>query len=101
MKTLTLILILVAATLAPTKNIYATPCAAVLCMYGMVSSGGGSSKCASSIAEFFSINVYNGFLGTFDPEATSMARKAFLGQCKNADSSFIGKIIDVQGMIEG
>ena len=51
--------------LTPMTHTLASPCSAVLCMFGMVAGGGGAAECASSTAEFFSIQVWHWW--GFDP----------------------------------
>ena len=56
--------------LTPMTHTHASPCSAVLCMFGMVAGGGSAGACASSTAEFFSIQVWDWW--GFDPIATAV-----------------------------
>ncbi|WP_234730230.1 TrbM/KikA/MpfK family conjugal transfer protein [Acidocella facilis] len=59
-----------------------TACGAVLCL-----AGGGGAGCASYLAAYFSIRVYDH--GFFRPDATSAARHNWLNQCSSAPQSTI------------
>ena len=83
--------------ITPMTHTHASPCSAVLCMFGMVAGGGGASECASSTAEFFSIQVWDWW--GFDPIATAVARKAFLNGCSSGVGGQIDSIIAVFGEV--
>ena len=89
--------ILCALLLALTPRAHANPCSAVLCMFGMIAGGGGAGACASSTAEFFSIQVWNWW--GFDPFATAVARRAFLNGCSNGVEGQIDSIIAMFGEV--
>ena len=83
--------------LTPMTHTHASPCSAVLCMFGMVAGGGSAGACASSTAEFFSIQVWDWW--GFDPIATAVARKAFLNGCSSGVGGQIDSIIALFGEV--
>ncbi|NDO82805.1 KikA protein [Citrobacter sp. NCU1] len=74
------------------------PCVVVLCMYGKVTGNSGGGECSSPEKNFFKITKKK--KGSFSPNRTSDARKAFISQCDTAGKDTIDKIISKYGKVK-
>ncbi|EIX9453087.1 TrbM/KikA/MpfK family conjugal transfer protein [Escherichia coli] len=83
----------------PVYSFAADPCEVVLCMYGKATGNSGGRECRSAEKAFFKIVKKNkhGFL----PNHTLKARKAFLGECPDADPEAVNKILSRFGKVRG
>lgn len=75
-------------------------CKVVLCLFGKMTGSGGGSECHSAEKQFFSLNAFKK-RGRFNPAKTFDMRKAFLGECIDADSATVSKILSQFGRIRG
>ncbi|CAO94859.1 TrbM/KikA/MpfK family conjugal transfer protein [Erwinia tasmaniensis] len=74
------------------------PCVVVLCMFGKVTGNSGGGECSSPEKTFF--NIIKKKKGSFLPNPTSDARKAFISKCDTAGKDTIDKIIRKFGKIK-
>lgn len=74
------------------------PCTVVLCMFGKVTGNSGGSECSSPEKTFFKIIKKK--KGSFLPNHTSDARKAFISKCDTAGKDTIDKIISKFGKVK-
>ncbi len=74
------------------------PCVVVLCMFGKATGNSGGGECSSPEKTFF--NIIKKKKGSFLPNHTSDARKAFISKCDEAGKDTIDKIISKFGRIK-
>lgn len=75
-------------------------CKAVLCLFGKMTVSGGGSECHSAEKQFFSINAFKK-KKRFNPAKTFDMRKAFLGECIDADPATVSQILSQFGRVRG
>lgn len=74
------------------------PCVVVLCMYGKATGNSGGGECSSPEKTFF--NIIKKKKGSFLPNHTSDARKAFISKCDTAGKDAIDKIVSKFGKVK-
>ena len=77
---------------------HASPCQALLCMYGRLTGGGKQAACRPSIQQFFGIVIFTPF---FNPILTAEARQQFLQKCTGAmmNEEWVNAIIATYGSL--
>ncbi|TNV16129.1 KikA protein [Buttiauxella sp. B2] len=74
------------------------PCVVVMCMFGKATGNSGGEQCSSPEKTFF--NIIKKKKGSFLPNHTSDARKAFISKCDTATPDVLNKIVGVFGKVK-
>lgn len=75
-------------------------CKTILCLFGKMTGSRGGSECHSAEKQFFNINAFKK-KRRFNPAKTFDMRKAFLGECTEADPATVSQILSQFGRVRG